>query len=89
VGFREQGPSHPSDKDLSLGTPAGTKGPRKHRILMRDQTLRGIIAYCEEGAVELTANVSREPSGPFRGARQLVARNADKDGEAIVLDLHS
>ena len=24
-----EGPSHPSDEDLSLGTPAGNKGPRK------------------------------------------------------------
>jgi hypothetical protein len=47
-----------------------------------------LIAYCEEAAGGLTANVSPEPNDPFRDARQLVARNADKDGEAIVLDLH-
>ena len=46
------------------------------------------IVYCEEAAEGLTANVSREPNDPFRDARQLVARNADKDGEAIVLALH-
>jgi hypothetical protein len=66
----------------------GNKGPRKQRILMRDQALRGIIAYCEEAAGVLTANVSRGPNDPFRDARQLVAHNADTDGEAIELDLH-
>jgi hypothetical protein len=49
---------------------------------------RGLIAYFEERAGEPKANVSQEPSGPFRGARQPVARIADKDGEAIVLDLY-
>jgi hypothetical protein len=48
-----------------------------------------IIAYCEEAAEGLKANVFREPNDPFRAARQPVARNAGKDGEAIVLDLHS
>ena len=46
------------------------------------------MAYCEEPAAGLTASVSREPNGLFLGARQLVARNADMDGGAIVLDLY-
>ena len=50
---------------------------------------QGIIAYCEEPAAGRRASVIREPNDPFRDALQLVARNADKDGEAIVLDLHS
>ena len=46
-----------------------------------------IIAYCEKAGEGRRASVIREPNDPFQDARQLVARNADKDGEAIVLDL--
>jgi hypothetical protein len=47
----------------------------------------GITAYCEEPAEGRKANATRESNDPFRGARQPVARNADRDGEATVLDL--
>ena len=48
---------------------------------------RGIIACREEGAVGRKASVIRESNGPFRVARQPVARTAGTDGEAIALGL--
>jgi len=61
------------------------------RFRERQRNWRGhqrITAYCEEPAEGRKANVSRGPNGPFRDAHRLVARNADRDGEAIALDLH-
>jgi len=47
-----------------------------------------LIAYCEEPAEGLKANVLLEPNGPSPDVHLLVVRIAGKDGEAIELDLH-
>lgn len=78
-GSQRQGPNKQGTRD---------RGNKERKGTGAESKCRGIIAYCEEAVGGLRANVSREPNDPFRGARQLVARNADKDGEAIVLDLH-